>query len=76
LPAFIIVWDVTSAPWACASPTRGALPNVNYFTCVDTFVGTVTTYHVMAFGFGVIALIGLAWPLLHQLLDRPQRAAA
>jgi hypothetical protein len=33
--------------------------------------GPLTTYHVYAFGFGVIALIGLAWPLLHQLVIRP-----
>lgn len=76
VPAGILIWDVASAPWACMSPTGGALPNVNYYTCVDTFLGTLTTYHVMAFGFGVIALVGLAWPLLHQLLSRPHTGAA
>lgn len=25
VPALILVWDVTSAPWACASPTGGAI---------------------------------------------------
>jgi hypothetical protein len=73
LPALILIWDVTSAPWACE--TNDALPNVNYYTCVDTFLGTLTTYHVMAFGFGAIALVGLAWPLLHRLLMRAHRAA-
>jgi hypothetical protein len=76
LPASILVWDLTSAPWACMSPTGGELPNVHYFTCVDTFLGPLTTYHVMAFGFGVIALVGLAWPLLHRLWTREHHAAA
>ena len=67
LPASVLVWDLNSMPWACASPTGGALPNVSYYTCVDTPLGSLTTYHVMAFGFGVIALVGLAWPLLHQV---------
>src|SRR5258707_12811164 len=49
LPALILVWDLTSAPWACASPTgESSLPNINYFSCVDTFLGPLTTYHVMA----------------------------
>ncbi len=78
LPAAILVWDVTSAPWACMIPGGGgsALPNVNYFTCVDTPFGTLTTYHVMALVFGVIALVGLIWPLLHRLLGRTRGAAA
>lgn len=33
LPVLILVWDVISAPWACA--TSDALPNVHYSTCVD-----------------------------------------
>jgi hypothetical protein len=71
LPALILVWDLTSMPWACASSSGIATtPNTNYYTCVDTFLGSLTTYHVMAFGFGVIALVGLAWPLLHQLWAR------
>ncbi|MGZ3602964.1 MAG: hypothetical protein ACXWQR_19475 [Ktedonobacterales bacterium] len=75
VPALILLWDVTSAPWACASPTGGALPNVNYYTCVDTFLGRLTTYHVMAMMFGAIALAGLAWALLRALVMRGQRAA-
>jgi hypothetical protein len=56
---------VTSAPWACQPRNRElALPNVNYYSCVDTFAGQLTTCHVLAFGFGLIALAGLAWPLL------------
>lgn len=68
LPAAILVWDVVSAPWAC-QPSSGPATqlNVNYFSCVDTFVGPLTTYHIMALGFGVIALLGIAWPLLHHL---------
>jgi hypothetical protein len=76
LPAGILIWDVTSAPWACTSPTGGAVPNLNYYTCVDTIFGRLTTYHVWAFGFGVIALVGLAWPLLHRAVMRTNRAAA
>jgi hypothetical protein len=74
LPPVILVWDVTSAPWACAS--GDALPNVKYYSCVDTVFGTLTTFHVLAFGFGVIALVGLAWPLLSRLLMRAHRVAA
>jgi hypothetical protein len=76
LPALILMWDVTSAPWACAPTTGGTLPNVSYYTCVDTFLGPLTTYHVLAFGFGIIALVGLAWPLLHRRSMRAHRAAA
>src|SRR5689334_1856078 len=46
LPAGILIWDVTSMPWACES--GDALPNVNYFSCVETPFGLFTTYHVMA----------------------------
>jgi hypothetical protein len=67
LPALILLWDVTSAPWACLPDGGGfSQPNVKYYTCVDTVVGPLTTYHVLAFGFGVIALLGLAWPLAHR----------
>ena len=65
LPAGILIWDVTSAPWACEG--GDALPNVNYFSCVDTPFGLLTAYHVMAFFFGMIALIGLVWPLAQRL---------
>ncbi|HEY7984600.1 MAG TPA: hypothetical protein VID73_10560 [Ktedonobacterales bacterium] len=75
LPAAILGWDLASAPWACATPGSEGLPNVNYFSCVDTFLGPLTTYHVLAFGFALIALAGLAWRLLHRLLARPQGAA-
>jgi hypothetical protein len=74
LLALILLWDVTSAPWAC-QPHNGELPlpNVNYYTCVDTIAGTLTTYHVLAFGFGLIALAGLAWPLLYHIWRRGHR---
>jgi hypothetical protein len=74
LPALILLWDVTSAPWAC-QPHNGELPlpNVNYYTCVDTFAGMLTTYHVLACGFGLIALAGLAWPLLYRIWRRGRR---
>jgi len=74
LPAGILIWDVTSMPWACEG--GDALPNVNYFVCVETPFGLLTTYHVMAFFFGVIALIGLVLALAQQLRARshPQTA--
>lgn len=78
VPALILLWDVTSAPWACQPNGGGtsSLPNVNYYTCVDTVVGRLTTYHVLAFGFGAIALLGLAWPLLRRLWRQTHRPAA
>lgn len=63
-PAALLIWDVTAKPWACDLGGPGqsgvsAQPGVNYYTCVDTFVGPLTTYHVMAAGFGALALLGL-----------------
>ena len=68
-PAAILLWDVTSAPWACepASGATTAQANVNYYSCVDTFAGHVTTYHVLAAGFAFVAFLGLAWPLARWL---------
>jgi hypothetical protein len=65
LPMGVLIWDVTSMPWACEG--GDALPNVNYFSCVDTPFGLLTAYHVMAFFFGLVALVGLAWPLAQRL---------
>ncbi|HZC77751.1 MAG TPA: hypothetical protein VE258_08380, partial [Ktedonobacterales bacterium] len=64
-----------SAPWAC-QPRNGELPlpNVhNYYSCVDTFAGRLTTYHVLASGFGLIALAGLVWPLLSRVWRQSRR---
>jgi hypothetical protein len=74
LPALIRIRDLTRMPWACL-PGNGelSLPNVGYFTCVDTFAGRLTTYHVLAFGFGVIAVAGLAWPLLSRVWRQGRR---
>lgn len=67
-PALLLLWDLTSWPWACNpgsnatySPiTYGATyRSPNYYTCVDTFVGPLTTYHVLAAIFGGIALVGI-----------------
>jgi hypothetical protein len=74
LPAGILIWDVTSMPWACQGGE--GLPNVNYFSCVDTPVGPLTTYHVMAFFCGVIALIGLVWPFAQWLWTRSRSQTA
>lgn len=45
-------------------------PSVSYYTCVDTPVGPLTTYHILAIGFGIIALVGIAWPLLQAIFRR------
>jgi len=75
LPAAILLWDVTSAPWDCQPSGGGiSLPHVNYYPCVDTFAGPLTSYHVMAFGFGVIAVGGLAWPLARSLWRKAHHA--
>ena len=67
-PALLLIWDVVSGPWGCITPGGGdSQPGVSYYTCVETPVGQLPSYHVMAFGFGVIALAGLAWPLLRRL---------
>jgi hypothetical protein len=74
VPAGILIWDVTSMPWACQGGE--GLPNVNYFSCVDTPFGLLTTYHVMAFFFGVITLVGLVWPLAQRLWIRSRSQVA
>ncbi|GAC1452331.1 MAG: hypothetical protein PVSMB4_12690 [Ktedonobacterales bacterium] len=51
-------------------------PDVNYYSCVDTFAGPLTSYHVMALGFGIIALLGLAWPLLRRRGGQTHHPAA
>ncbi|HEX8032838.1 MAG TPA: hypothetical protein VF510_03280 [Ktedonobacterales bacterium] len=77
VPALILVWDVTSKPWNCMSAFGGgSLPGVNYYTCVDTPVGPLTSYHIMAIGFGAIALLGLLLALLSALITRGRQAAA
>lgn len=72
-PAALLLWDVTSQPWACEPanhtvvspvvPPGGSYTSPNYFTCVNTFAGPLTTYHVMAAIFGAIALVGIIWGL-------------
>ena len=68
-PAALLLWDVTSQPWACMPanntvtspmlPPGATYTSPNYYTCVQTPVGLLTTYHVIAAGFGAIALVGL-----------------
>src|SRR5436305_1306117 len=67
LPAGILIWDVTTMPWACGN---AGLLNVNYFSCVDTPFGLLTAYHVMALIFGLVALVGLVWPLARMVWTR------
>lgn len=70
-PALLLLWDVVSGPWGCITPGGGdSQPGVSYYNCVQTPIGQLTSYHVMAFGFGVIALAGLTWPLLRRLVTR------
>lgn len=70
-PAALLIWDVTSQPWACMpanhTVTSPVIPpggpatytSPNYYDCVNTFAGPLTTYHVMAAIFLGIALVGL-----------------
>jgi hypothetical protein len=76
LAAAILIWDVTSMPWACQMSGNLPLPNVNYFSCVDTPFGLFTSYHVMAFFFGLITLLGLVWPLAQRLWTRSRSQTA
>lgn len=73
LPAAILLYDVSRAPWACDVPGAGvesSQPGVRYYTCVDTPVGTLTAYHVMAAVFGAIALLGVLTALVAWLVRR------
>lgn len=75
VPAAILIWDVVSAPWGCITPGGAtSRTGVNYFNCVQTPVGQLTSYHVMAAGFVVIALAGLAWAVLMRLFRRSDAA--
>jgi hypothetical protein len=73
-PAGILIWDVVSAPWACES--GDALPNVNYFSCVDTPFGMLTTYHILALFFGLVAALGLVLALAQWLWTRSRSQVA
>lgn len=77
-PAAILLWDVTSGPWACdnggfssgsssSSSLGGGSVEVAQYSCVDTPFGQLTTYHVLAAGFIVLALVGLALLLVSVL---------
>jgi hypothetical protein len=77
IPALVLLYDITSAPWAClpaggrvTTPSSQPYAVGSYYTCVDTPVGPLTIYHVLAIGFGIIALVGIAWPLLRQIFRR------
>lgn len=81
-PALLLLWDLTSSPWACEPSSHTVFGHIihsetyrspNYYTCVDTFVGPLTTYHVLAAIFGVIALAGLLIGLAVYLRGRPHR---
>ena len=78
VPAGILLWDVTTGPWGCIPANGGATSQtgVSYYNCVNTPVGTLTTYHVLAFWFGVVALLGFAWPLLVLVVRRVRRPQA
>jgi hypothetical protein len=79
IPALFLLYDITSAPWAClpaggqVTTTTSSQTSGSYYTCVDTPVGPLTTYHILAIGFGIIALVGVAWPLLQQNFRRGAR---
>jgi hypothetical protein len=73
-PAALLLWDVTSQPWACEPanhtvvspivPPGTSYTSPNYYTCLNTLAGPLTTYHVLAAIFGAIAIVGLLWGLL------------
>lgn len=82
-PALLLLWDVTSQPWACepanhtivssSVPPGSSYTSPNYYTCVNTFVGPLTTYHVLAAIFGAIALVGLLWGLAALVIGASRR---
>lgn len=82
-PALLLVWDVTSWPWACmsnhpihspvipaGSPAGTTYRSPNYFQCVKTPVGTYTSYHVLAAIAIAIALVGVLIGLVVYLRGR------
>jgi hypothetical protein len=83
LPAAILLWDVTSQPWACEPanhtvtspvvPPGASYTSPSYYTCVQTFAGPLTTYHVLAAIFGAIAIVGIILGLV-ALWRRDRRA--
>jgi hypothetical protein len=81
-PALVLLWDVTSMAWAC-QPASGVISSPvvqsgqtytspNYYSCVNTFLGPLTTYHVMAAGFGAVALVGVLIGLVTLVLRSPR----
>src|SRR5690349_14979949 len=81
-PAAILIWDIISGPWVCddggfsgsgSSSSSGASVEVTHYSCVESPFGLVTTYHVLAAGFVVLALVGLV--LLLVSLRRPSQSA-
>ena len=80
-PALLLLWDVTTRPWACNPGGPGlsgatAQSGVNYYSCVNTFLGVLTTYHVAAAIFGAIALVGLIWGLAARLWGASRHESA
>jgi hypothetical protein len=73
LPSLILLADLLSAPWACL-PGGGVAfttpSHVDYYSCVQTPLGPLTTYHVLAAVFAVIALVGIAWGVFEALRRR------
>ena len=68
IPALILWYDVITAPPLCPLPTGGDVQT----TCGGPG-STYTTYTVLAVCFTVIALTGLAWPLLQRFRVRNAR---
>ncbi len=68
-PALWLMWELTSQPWACEPANHTvtspivqpgqAYTSPAYYTCVNSFVGPLTTSHVLAAIFGAIAIAGL-----------------
>jgi cytochrome bd-type quinol oxidase subunit 1 len=82
-PALVLLWDVTSMAWAC-QPADGVTSSPvvysgqtytspNYYSCVNTFIGPLTSYHVLAAGFGAVALIVVLIGVVTLVLRGPRR---
>jgi hypothetical protein len=63
LPALILIWDIISAPPPCTGQVLTLPPDTSSVSC-----GYIPdSYYLMAVIFGVIALVGMVWPLLRRL---------
>ena len=60
VPALILVFDIVTAPPQCPSGPIMLPPGVHSYVCG----GPLDNYVMLAIIFGVIALVGVVWPLI------------